>query len=47
MPAPSIERNLSVEKKGNKYNRGEDQQFDMVWYGMVLAYAFMLIHMLQ
>ena len=45
MPAPSIERNLSVEKKGNKYNRGEDQQFDMVWYDTFLC--FDVIHMLQ
>ena len=28
MPVPSIEKKLSVEKKGNKYNRDEDQQFD-------------------
>ena len=27
MPATPIARKLSVEKKGNKYNRDEDQQF--------------------
>jgi hypothetical protein len=28
--APSTERKLSVEKKGNKYNTDEDQQLDDV-----------------
>ena len=27
---PSIDRKQSVEKKGNKYNRDEDQQFEDV-----------------